>query len=178
MERKFLNKLDNELKKERDEAGDLLLDKSPPEWEHHRDIRDYISARYDETCMIGITITYKPTYQNTMTQQQLRELLDTSLKYRIPFNRYVLIPDCDDRGNYHYHGIIDLSVKERHNFKIFMTKNIGFIKYSYITQLGGWIAYMLKNKPTQKPIYTPQEISQLYIEHTDYYKRTHIDEYY
>lgn len=174
--------LDNLAKlREKELAGVLLLDKTPPKFQTYRELRDYIFETYNYKQFQGISITYKPQYQNSMTQGELKELLQVSLQHRIPCEKYILIPDVDKQSNFHYHGIIDIDKASMHNFKIWMTKNIGFMKYSYITQLGGWIAYMLKNKPTQSPIYTPQEISRLMIEYKDddkHYERTQLHDFY
>lgn len=178
MERFYLNVLVEKLRKERHER-DLLLDKSRPPYNTILELKDYLNSQYDSTKYVGITITYQPRYQNVLTCSDLQLLLEDTLKTLSPFNTYVLLPDQDKTGNFHYHGCIDLPVKDRHNFKNFMTKNIGFIKFSYITSTPGWVDYMTKTGPNHDQIYNIDDFNNYMIEQrVPRFERTTLDNFF
>ena len=181
-----------EQKRERDEGVNSLLDELTPEerdnvvvsaiegdkYVTYEQVYKMLNDNYNTKEFVGLTVTFQPKYQNNFTSTQLRDLLEVTIDYRLPYARYIFYPDQDKNENFHYHGIIDIPKSERHNFKIYMTKNIGFINFSYIKDFDGWVQYMLKSKPKYEPIFTLPEIYKYKVERkVSHYKRTKLSDF-
>lgn len=136
------------------ESGSLLLDREPPK--EQPKIEDLVNDKG----MSAITITYKNDLRMNMEEIELKRALKHTISI-ICFNHIIpieilLLPDCDEAGNFHYHGVVKIPIKYRPTFKRLITKHIGFMKFDYITKPEGWIEYCKKDiyDETDRKIYS------------------------
>jgi len=117
---------------------------------------------------LALTVTFREDLRDTYEEVALRDIMMDVLD--ITECQYVMMPDIDERGNYHYHGVINLRHRERVRIKRLFTKPIGFIKFSLISDIDAWLKYMRKDKefkskehpvPLKEPILTNLEIEEL-----------------
>lgn len=149
-----------------------------------KDVEDELFARANGVHYSAITITYKPQHRDNLDEQGLRHLLVTQFSNLPEIKHYTLFPDVDDAGNFHYHGVVEIRVKDRPKVKRILTERIGFIKIEYITDPVHWCDYCRKDKgfetrkfdkyknitknefiktKLQEPIYTEEEIVRLLV---------------
>lgn len=101
-----------------------------------------------------VTFTFKPMLRDRLSEKELRMKLKYAIKHAITtckskllksYLRMVLIPEYDDVGNFHYHGIVSgLNRMHLCNIRRVVTNMIGFCKievpkniinvYLYITK--------------------------------------------
>lgn len=134
----------------------LLDENSPPEG-----IKTFDDLINDKSAS-AITLTYKTIFRDSFNERQLKQQLIYTLD-KINFNtdiplKIMLIPDCDNNGNFHYHGVVIMPLKYRPQFKKLITKYIGFMKFDYINDIEGWKKYCYKPE-----VYNEDEIKQLQI---------------
>lgn len=146
---KFINKTLN--------GGNPILDRLPPPEE-----AQIFERIVNDKSASAITLTYKPIFRDSFNEEQLRYQMIYTLEC-LAFNRdipyeIVLIPDMDNNGNFHYHGVIIIPLKYRAIFKKDITKYIGFMKFDYIKDIEGWKKYCYK-----PDVYTQDEINKLQI---------------
>lgn len=139
------------------DGGDSLLDESPPKKDHVQILKDNINSKG----FSAVTFTFIQALRDKYSEEELRTYIVRTIR-TICLNRdipaeVVLIPDADEAGNFHYHGIISMPIKYRPAFKRLTLKYIGFMKFSYITDTDGWLEYCLKD------IYDEHEINALGI---------------
>lgn len=142
------------------QSSGYLMELCPPEATPISKFKELIENKK----FSAITMTYKPEYQTTFTEEDNRKILKNAIK-TISFNHdipieIVLLPDCDEGGNFHYHGIVSMPIKYRPRFKKEITKYIGFMKLKYIDNIEKWTNYCFK---VEEPIYTNEEINTLGI---------------
>lgn len=159
IQRTVLDYLKQEVKEEsKDRGGILRLDRMPP-------LYGAIVAEFDEKVnkrdFSSFTITFRPEIRDNLDELGLCRYLKKTfplILHKCPDDvEILLIPDCDEAGNFHYHGLIKMNNKFRPRFKKLMMKNVGFIKMKYITDPEGWKKYCFKD------IYTEKDITDLYI---------------
>ena len=158
-QRSVIDLLKGELKEaDNDEGGIRRLDRMPPSYE---EVYRQFYGMVNDRSYSSFTVTFNPVIRDSLDELGSKRLLKNFLKnvfYEVPADVYtILIPDCDEGGNFHYHGVIKMPIKYRPKFKKIMTKNIGFVKIKYITDPEGWTKYCFKD------IYTEKDITDLYI---------------
>jgi len=138
------------------ENGSLLLDREPPLKGH---IKETLENFVNDKKFSAITMTYNNTMRMNMNELELKIALKNTIS-TICFNHLIpieilLLPDCDEAGNFHYHGVVNLPNKYRPTFKRLITKHIGFMKFDYIREPTGWYDYVIKK---DKDIYSDDDI--------------------
>lgn len=117
---------------------------------------------------LALTVTFKEDLRNTHDEESLRDIMMDVLD--LTDCVYVMFPDIDEKGNYHYHGIVKLRHRERVRIKRLFTKPIGFIKFTLISDIDVWLKYMRKDigfkskehpAPLKAPILTDLEVEEL-----------------
>lgn len=141
-------------------GGVSILDKTPPLYD--------CKKQYDKMApcpsMSAITFTFKQSLRDCMDEGHLKSYLYKTLKvicYNFGCDLFplLLLPDVDDKGNFHYHGLIQLPLKLIPKFKKQVTKHIGFMKISYLKDIEGWKNYCFKPELG----YTDEELKKLSI---------------
>lgn len=107
----------------------------------------------------AITITFKEELRLKFDERRLSSLISDVMEF-FPIEEYIILPDVDLNGNYHFHGILKMLKKDKPKMKRYMTKHVGFIKYSYISEPDGWWDYCRKTKDM---VYTDDDIVQLCV---------------
>lgn len=116
----------------------------------------------------ALTVTYK---EQLRTDNQEFQLRDITRELLLMFTqRFVLYPDVDMGGNYHYHGVCYITHRKKAQMKRVFTKNVGFVKFSCIEDMDIWHKYMRKGYgfksrehplPLTSPIMHDDEIEEL-----------------
>lgn len=149
----------NKFFEEEARGGIRLLDRMPHQ---KRDVEfplELLEQYTNSKRFSAITMTFKPFHHMNLDELKMKILLKNTIN-SICFNHQIpveilLLPDCDENGNFHYHGVIDLPNKYRPTFKRLITKFIGFMKFDYISNPSGWYEYVIK---PEKKIYTEEEV--------------------
>lgn len=134
------------------EGNISLLDEMLPV-EGQKDIKTM--KVFDDIASRGsaITITYNQGLRDKYEEDGLRRVLKNTIGI-ICFNhliecRMILLPDVDEGGNFHYHGVINMRNQDRVKFKRNITRSIGFMKMQCITDVGKWQEYCYKKEITE-----------------------------
>lgn len=145
-----------ERTKEEDEGVVPLLDGTtpsgrdcPPSGGGNLDVFKEYEDFINQKDVSAFTVTFKQIHRDHMNESQLRLFLKNAIK-SISFRReipikYMLSPDIDAAGNFHYHGAIKIPLKYMPTFKRLMTNAVGFIKISYMTNPKTWKLYTFKD---------------------------------
>lgn len=145
-----------------------LLDGFMPTAPHMEDV---IEKMLEDRRALAITITYKPRYQ-MCEEDIMRKILISNLAWihnHIDISYTLgLVPDEDVNGNYHYHGVIVIKMKDIKKFKKYITMFNGYMKTSYIEDTNKWKEYVMKSYTGRNPkrpeqIFTLDEIDRLGI---------------
>lgn len=110
------------------------------------DILDELTSRTNNIKYTAITVTFKTQYRDELEEIQLCRMLYVALKTSVEIRAFTLLPDVDNRGNFHYHGVINIRKADMPKVKKRLTRQVGFVKFDYIGNPEGWIAYVLKEK--------------------------------
>lgn len=127
------------------EKGNIpILDRMLP---NYRERYESISNHRGGT---AITITFNQGLRDNCCEDELRLILHNTINI-IKFNYgikadFCLIPDVDEKGNFHYHGVCIMKNEDRPAFKRNITKQIGFMKFSYLSDIEGWRKYCFKEE--------------------------------
>ena len=152
-----------------EEGEDLsLLDKSSPQQGDDLKFLSTLSTEelFDDLISDKRTVGFTQTYQNYVRNNGFAEDIKDftiriyktiCLNYGIPF-RMLLIPDTDEVGNFHYHGLIKIPIKYRPTFKRMVNKYLGWCKFDYIRNNEKWKKYCFKD------VYTKDEIEHLKLQ--------------
>lgn len=137
-------------------GGIPILDRMPPN--EGTSIREKYDSMINEKSTSAITITFNQTLRDNYEELELKSYLEKVLRI-IHHNKeleieLLVIPDCDENGNFHYHGLIKMPLKYRAFFKRNITKYVGFMKMQYIDNIEGWTKYCFKD------IYNEEEINK------------------
>lgn len=185
-------KIEIDVKSNRDdsEGVDSLLDESTPNEgndakktvKKSRDLgerparlnRTNFNIKCNDKRYSAFTLTLKNVYREYWKERDIDRLVYNTLNgwgylYYGKFD-FELMPDIDDNGNYHYHGLIRITRQLLPKFKRNITRVLGFIKVVYITTPNDWEDYCYKrNKYKDKNVYSESEILERII-NKDYIK--------
>lgn len=109
-------------------------------------ILDWIKSNIDDMNCVEITITYKPSLQNT-TDITLREITKGSLKACMgDTGNAILLHEYSKGGHFHYHGILSGCTKKiLSTIRKQFTLHIGRIEIKTITYYESYLNYMTKD---------------------------------
>jgi len=97
---------------------------------------------------MAITITFRDVLRRHWKEKELERLVGNTLKsWKYLYYEklaWFLIPDVDNNGNYHYHGVIRITKAMMPKFKRNITASLGFIKFKYIDNPQKWYNYCFK----------------------------------
>lgn len=108
--------------------------------------------KFDTMCNskkhVAFTLTFREILRLHWKEQELSQLVNNTLKgwKYLYYDKleWMLLPDIDSSGNFHYHGCIRIRRDLMPKFKRNMTKKLGFIKMKYIDNPSKWYAYCFK----------------------------------
>jgi len=134
---------------EADEGIVSLLDETMPSVRQTEYYKEEYELMLRDKDTSAFTITFKQIHRDNMNEKQLRLFLKNSIKSiclrrEIPIH-YMLAPDIDANGNFHFHGAVKMPLKHRPTFKRLLTYAVGFNKMSYITNIDKWYEYTFKD---------------------------------
>lgn len=119
----------------------------------------------------AITITFKQEMRDDHEEGYLRDCILKGMSI-IGIKRYILYPDIDNNGNFHYHGIIECPKIMIPKIKRMFNRWYGWTKIEYLSDINGWYQYMRKSngyKSRNKTV--TEEIPETYISrHCVYYE--------
>lgn len=116
----------------------------------------------------AFTLTFNQQLRDIYDETILRDIAKDIMEF-FPIKKYLLYPDIDLNGNFHYHGVINMLTKDKPKMARYTKLYSGYIKFKYITDPEKWYKYMrgtedikddekLFNHPKEK-IYEDGEIT-------------------
>jgi len=123
-------------------------------------LREFAEGVLNDPRAVSITVTFKEELRVLFEERILRDIVHDGLTFFSEIEQFILYPDIDISGNFHYHGVIIMQKKIKPKLKRYFTKHIGFIKIAYITDQKGWYKYMRK---ADDLIYADNDIVQLVV---------------
>jgi len=139
------------------ERGDVLdstLAVSTASGECEATISNMVLNASSDVSAHAITITYKPTHQNSLTTLQMRNLLANFFRCTPHIKYGILVYDFDVNSNFHYHGTVICSDRTAKHLKISLGHFLGFSCIKGISHPVKWTEYVMKyyiNEKEQKP---------------------------